>query len=618
VAKQGAKQSQVFSPDMTNSGATRRFTGDFLPVAAREAGVAARKIFSYDIRSIIAALFAIVAFRRLFAPNWITAGPSLLEALGLMGYVYAIVAGAFKTFDALSREKREGTLGLLLLTDLKPFQILFGKLLSASALTVFGLLAFLPLLSMPMLVGGVVFDQIVRLAVSLVIAILLSMSWGLYISAAARNYLTSLAGAVSLVILFAFLPLDLATHLNPSLDTFSFETAICLFTPTLPFKLAFTVDPDLTQFFWPSIFCNLVLAAAWISAAVIILPDRCHEAPVRSKFIQTIRQTFHDLRFGSPARRAKSRRRLLETNPLLWLSNRDRVNSLALTALCAAILFLGEFFHVAQLALFLASLAILFRMAHAASHSISEDQKNGALELLLSTNLSVAEILNGLNRAMLRRFTAPVTLVICWSWFFVVPRTDFFMAVFVICSSVLLIATWIALSWVGLWFALRRKPTAAAWIALAVVVLPPWIIWVVSIFPHLFNPLYSDLQPMAAIVCCFVGLFHCILVTIWGRNILAANFREAAADPFATIDFEPTLKALVGHAAVTVVSIGDGKVLVRRWGSYARLIAMPGENQMFVGWGGHTRGSENPLELELQGHAYIVAHFTKAPPPRAR
>jgi ABC-type transport system involved in multi-copper enzyme maturation permease subunit len=605
---------------MTPSGATRRFTGDFLPVASREAGVAARRLFSYDIRSIIAGLFALVAFRRLFAPNWDAAGPPLLHALGLMGFVYATVVGAFKTFDALSREKREGTLGLLLLTDLKPFQILFGKLLSASALTVFGLLAFLPILSMPMLVGGVVFDQVVRLAISLVAAIFLSMSWGLYISATARNYLTSLAGTAALVIIFAFLPLDLASHLNPSLDTFSFETAICLFTPALPFKLAFTVDPDLVQFFWPSIVCNLLLAVTWISAAVIILPNRCHETPVRSKFSEALRQRFHDLRFGSPARRAEIRRHLLETNPLLWLSSRDRVHSLALTTLCAAILFVGEFFHISQLALFIASIAILIRMAHASSHSISEDQKNGALELLLSTTLTVPEILNGLNRAMLRRFVAPVALVILWSWFFIIPNSGLLMTMFVICSSILLIATWLTLSWVGLWFALRRKPTAAAWTALAVVVLPPWIIWLISIFPHLFNPLYADLQPMAAVVCCFVGLFHCILVTRWGREILANNFREAAADPFATIDFEPTLKALVGHAAVTVVSIGEGKVLVRRWGSYARLIAIPAEDQIFIGWGGHTRGSANPLELELQGHAYIVAHFAKAPasPRRSR
>jgi hypothetical protein len=596
------------------SGTTRRFSSDFLPVASREASVAARKLFSYDFRSIIAAIFALVAFRRLFAPNWVSAGPPLLETLGLMGFIYATCGGAFKTFDALSREKREGTLGLLLLTDLKPFQILVGKLLSASALTVFGLLAFLPILSMPMLVGGVVFDQVVRLAVSLVAAILLSMSWGLYISAAARNYVSALGGAATLVMIFAFLPLDLAARLDPSLDTFSLETLVCHFTPALPFKLAFTVNPDLVQFFWPSILCNVTLALAWVSAAIIILPSRCHEGSAKSKFIERLRRRFHELRYGSSACRRQIRRVLLDRNPLFWLANRDRVSSVGLTALCGGILLVGYFFSISEPALLIASLVVLFRMAHASSHGISEDQKNGALELVLSTTIPAPEILDGLNRAMLRRFVAPVALVVFWSWLIIIPTSGALFTMFVVCSSILLIATWLALSWVGLWFALRRKPTAAAWTALAVVVLPPWLIWVASIFPKLFDSTYADLQPIAAVVCCFVGVFHCILVTLWARRILADNFREAAADPFATIAFEPTLSGLLsGGGDITVVPIGEGKVLVRRRGRHARLIAIPAEHQVFVAWGGHTRGDENPLELELQGNAYIIAHFAKAP-----
>jgi hypothetical protein len=44
-------------------------TIDRFPVAAREARIAARKILSYDIRSIIAGLFVAVAFRRIFSPT---------------------------------------------------------------------------------------------------------------------------------------------------------------------------------------------------------------------------------------------------------------------------------------------------------------------------------------------------------------------------------------------------------------------------------------------------------------------------------------------------------------------------------------------------------------------
>src|SRR6185436_16723934 len=139
------------------------------------------------------------------------------------------------------------------------------------------------------------------------------------------------------------------------------------------------------------------------------------------------------------------------------------------------------------------------------------------------------------------------------------------MTMFVLCSSVLLIATWLALSWVGAWFALRRKPTAAAWTALAVVVLPPWLIWIVSIFRGLFDASYADIQAIGAIVCCFVGLFHCALVTRWARQILYKNFREAAADPFATVKFEPTFGTFRGQSNLTVVRVGQGQVRVFRW-----------------------------------------------------
>src|SRR5688500_688530 len=101
----------------TNSARKQAFDGfEIFPVAAREARVAARKTFSYDFRSLLAGVFVAVAFRRIMAPAGDSAGPALLQTLGQMAFYYATIAGAFKTFDCLAREKREGTLGLLLLT----------------------------------------------------------------------------------------------------------------------------------------------------------------------------------------------------------------------------------------------------------------------------------------------------------------------------------------------------------------------------------------------------------------------------------------------------------------------------------------------------------------------
>jgi hypothetical protein len=283
--------------------------------------------------------------------------------------------------------------------------------------------------------------------------------------------------------------------------------------------------------------------------------------------------------------------------------------------ICLTLLIAGQFFQVPQLGLFVSSLAILFQMAHASSNSISEDQKNGALELLLSTTLRVDQIVDGLNSAMLRRFRAPVASVLIWPWVFIVPTADRMFVTLLVCSSILLLATWLALSWVGPWFALRKKPSAAAWTALAVVVLPPWLIWIVSIYRGLFNASYNDLHSIGAVVCSIVGVFHCVLLTRWGRDILCKNFRQAAADPFATVQFEPLLGTFGGEATLRIARIGNGSVHVARWRRTARLTAYPGEGYVFVAWDGNVRGNDNPLHLDLQGPAQIIARFARVQSP---
>ena len=46
---------------------------------------------------------------------------------------YCLLSGVWFTADCLSEEKREGTLGLLFLTDLKGYDVVFGKLVATFA-----------------------------------------------------------------------------------------------------------------------------------------------------------------------------------------------------------------------------------------------------------------------------------------------------------------------------------------------------------------------------------------------------------------------------------------------------------------------------------------------------
>src|ERR1039458_3701925 len=51
----------------------------------------------------------------------------IFEALRWIAFVLACGSGIFLTADCLSEEKREGTLGLLFLTDLRGHDVVLGK-----------------------------------------------------------------------------------------------------------------------------------------------------------------------------------------------------------------------------------------------------------------------------------------------------------------------------------------------------------------------------------------------------------------------------------------------------------------------------------------------------------
>ena len=82
-------------------------------------------------------------------------GLAVFIALSIVAYIYSLIVGAVATADCLSEEKREGTLGLLFLTDLKAYHIVLGKLAATSLGTIYGMLSIFPVMGVPLLLGGV-------------------------------------------------------------------------------------------------------------------------------------------------------------------------------------------------------------------------------------------------------------------------------------------------------------------------------------------------------------------------------------------------------------------------------------------------------------------------------
>src|ERR1043166_1883472 len=81
-------------------------------------------------------------------------GKAVFNALSIMAVAYSLLIGPFITADCISSEKRDGTLGLLFLTDLRSFDVVLGKWAATSLAGFYGLVAVLPALAIPLVIGG--------------------------------------------------------------------------------------------------------------------------------------------------------------------------------------------------------------------------------------------------------------------------------------------------------------------------------------------------------------------------------------------------------------------------------------------------------------------------------
>ena len=117
----------------------------FLPVVERELRVAARRRGTYRSRFAAAVIAAVIAaWVLLSAGDNKEKGAEMLGWLSALLFLYTGIVGVQATSDCLSEEKREGTLGLLFLTDLKGYDVVIGKLAATSVNVFYGLLAVAP------------------------------------------------------------------------------------------------------------------------------------------------------------------------------------------------------------------------------------------------------------------------------------------------------------------------------------------------------------------------------------------------------------------------------------------------------------------------------------------
>ena len=187
----------------------------FLPIVDRELREGSRRRGTYWLRVRVAfqaLLIGLVAyFINLLQPQT-KLGTVLFWGLAGISMVFCLLVGRRSTADCLSQEKREGTLGLLFLTDLKGYDVVLGKLAATSISSFYALLAIFPIMAIPLLAGGVAKGEFWRMVLLLVNTFFLSLAIGMFASAVSREYRTAMANNFFLAMLIMAMP----AHLLPS------------------------------------------------------------------------------------------------------------------------------------------------------------------------------------------------------------------------------------------------------------------------------------------------------------------------------------------------------------------------------------------------------------------
>src|SRR5207302_1490547 len=298
----------------------------FLPIVDRELRVTARRRSTYTLRLLAAAAaFSIILWLCLFPTQGqppADLGKSLFTALSILAFAYCLLVGPFMTTDTISSERREGTLGLLFLTDLSSFDVVLGKWAATSLAGFYGLLAVLPVLGIPLLLGGVTPGEYGRVALAVVNAILFSLTAGMFVSALSREQTKAILGSFILVLaLSGLLPglmvLLIKGFLGRGIAGFPpVALASPIYTGQFALEAAYRSHPKL---FWMSLGTVHALCWVFMIATILIVARVWRQDPVQSG-----RSRLCLLRLGRTDPCQRRLRQRLEQNPVYALASRHR------------------------------------------------------------------------------------------------------------------------------------------------------------------------------------------------------------------------------------------------------------------------------------------------------
>lgn len=493
-----------------------------LPVFARELRAESRQRFTYWLR-VLGALAGLLTFgfTYLLTFRFLTSqqlGGMLFSNVHTAVFVAIWLLVPLLTADCLSRERREGTLGLLFLTPLTPTAVVLGKLSVhlLRALTMW--LALIPILTLPFLLGGVSMDWVLCVLLTDSTSICLALAAGLLASAHSKQWHRAMVatGIAALLLLCALLVVHAGLFLsqyfwrsNPGMRmTFgSFTRWLAAGFMLLTGAGGTWNMPGIATFGSDLL---VVDAECFVLGLLILVGTVRHAARHVSKNWQELPPTprrlwwqrlFLEPRFWRRLLHSRMRR-MLEHNPIGWLQQYRATARVAKWGWCLFFVILDcvvshgmGYYDLSALHLWLGTF-LLLGLSISSAGSFRRERETGALELILVTPIRERQLIWGRLRGLWGQFFPAAVFAIgpfAWLdhdsasmvWWWRRPEEA--------AARVLLVAalasTFFSLPIVGLHFSLARKAFLSAWLTTlaTAVVLPAALGIVMALAMRIFS-----------------------------------------------------------------------------------------------------------------------------------
>ena len=493
-----------------------------LPILTRELRVRSRSRATYWTRFAAGLVGVIVCLPQLVGVTGSTTpasvGRYVFDGLLTAAFLLSCCACLF-TIDAIHSERSEGTLGLLFLTRVRALDVLLGKLASAGIGLTCTLVAFLPVMALPILAGGVTLGEAFRKWLAITAALFLAVATGLYAASVQEVRTKAWRRAALVMVIVVLLPAWLS-QLYSGAAPGSHTPWLALPSPLMTLLYGGDVAyRSASQSYWLSIGAVGGLGALMLLLARTGLIRSLRQGPTATPLsAEQSGPAAHPLPLAPPWLAAGE-----IANPVERLFFRQRgLHAAVWTAATLSALFQTglvplypyawrimpfrtSWFMLAQVPFMAVSVISGALLAWVASRFFVEARRTGELELLLTTPQGAATIVSGQWQALKRILRWPVVvmttplflrawLLLQYSPLAPVRSRSFYGTPFFELSSVVLGATAtllgvVTVCWLGMAFGLRARGQAGA------------IVWTVGLargVPHLISIGWSMLMMAVA------------------------------------------------------------------------------------------------------------------------